>query len=222
MRVASAPVSHWPWHWNCIFGTVSGVWSNRAGEMPASDAALVWCSLPALVTKNCAAYLWLIRVSLCPNTIKMKNTQFFRYNFSNVVLFHREGLWGTPKIKDAQSAADVTILEFSTYWLVSGPWFNIKMTSYQYRKIHCGDKTILRPSYLHNGISYTDKMTSLYWIKAHIIMFYRDASLALCPSNNSSNVSDVEREEETRARLTKTYDVTIQRYRNAHAKNWRQ
>ena len=45
-------------------------------------------------------------------------------------------------------------------------WFNIKMTSYQYRKSHCGDKTILRPSYLHNGISYTGKMTSLYWIRA--------------------------------------------------------
>ena len=29
-----------------------------------------------------------------------------------------------------------------------------------------GDKTILRPSYLHNGISYTGKMTSLYWIRA--------------------------------------------------------
>ena len=29
-----------------------------------------------------------------------------------------------------------------------GPWFNIKMTSYQYRKSHCGDETILRPSYL--------------------------------------------------------------------------
>ena len=28
------------------------------------------------------------------------------------------------------------------------------MTPYQYRKSHCGDKTILRPSYLHNGISY--------------------------------------------------------------------
>ena len=40
------------------------------------------------------------------------------------------------------------------------------MTSYQYRKSHCGDKTILRPSYLHNGISYTDKTTSLYWIRA--------------------------------------------------------
>ena len=49
---------------------------------------------------------------------------------------------------------------------IPGPWFNIKMTSYQYRKSHCGDKTILRPSYLHNGISYTDKMTSLYWIRA--------------------------------------------------------
>ena len=47
--------------------------------------------------------------------------------------------------------------------MVPGPRFNIKMSSYQYRKSHCGDKTILRPSYLHNGISYTDK-TSLYWI----------------------------------------------------------
>ena len=47
-----------------------------------------------------------------------------------------------------------------------GPWFNIKMISYQYRKTHCGDKTILRPSYLHNGISYTGKTTSLYWIGA--------------------------------------------------------
>ena len=47
-----------------------------------------------------------------------------------------------------------------------GPRFNIKMTSYQYRKSHCGDKTILRPSYLHNGISYTGKTTSLYWIRA--------------------------------------------------------
>ena len=46
-----------------------------------------------------------------------------------------------------------------------GPWFNIKMSSYQYRKSHCGDKTILRPSYLHNGIFYTGKKISLYWIR---------------------------------------------------------
>ena len=42
------------------------------------------------------------------------------------------------------------------------------MTSYWFRKSHCGDKTILRPSYLHNGISYTGKTTSLYWIGALI------------------------------------------------------
>ena len=47
-----------------------------------------------------------------------------------------------------------------------GPRFNIKMSSYQYRKSHCGDKTVVRSSYLHNGISYTGKMTSLYWIGA--------------------------------------------------------
>ena len=51
----------------------------------------------------------------------------------------------------------------------SGPQFNIKMTSYQCRKSHCGDKTILRPSYLHNGISYTGKMVSLYWIRALVL-----------------------------------------------------
>ena len=45
-------------------------------------------------------------------------------------------------------------------------WINIKMSSCQYRKSLCGDKTILRPSYLHNGISYTGKTASLYWIKA--------------------------------------------------------
>ena len=48
----------------------------------------------------------------------------------------------------------------------SGPWFNIKMSSYQYRKSHCGDKTVVRSSCLHNGISYTGKMSSLYWIRA--------------------------------------------------------
>ena len=46
----------------------------------------------------------------------------------------------------------------------TGPWFNIKMPSYQYRKSHCGDKTVVRSSYLHNGISYTGKMVSFHWI----------------------------------------------------------
>ena len=29
------------------------------------------------------------------------------------------------------------------------------MSSFPYRKSHCGDKTVVRSSYLHNGISYT-------------------------------------------------------------------
>ena len=45
-----------------------------------------------------------------------------------------------------------------------GPRFNIKMSSYQYRKFHCGDKTVVRSFYLHNGISYTGKIASFYWI----------------------------------------------------------
>ena len=60
------------------------------------------------------------------------------------------------------------------YWL-SQAWqsrglIQYKMPSYQYRKSHCGDKMILRSFYLHNGISYTGKTTSLYWIRAHLIM----------------------------------------------------
>ena len=47
-----------------------------------------------------------------------------------------------------------------------GGRINVKMWSYQYRKSHWGDKTILRPFYLHNGISYTGKKTYLYWIRA--------------------------------------------------------
>ena len=60
-------------------------------------------------------------------------------------------------------------MNFALWFLMTaGRWFNMKMSSYQYRKSHCGDKTILRPSYLHNGISYTGKMPFLYWFKALI------------------------------------------------------
>ena len=53
---------------------------------------------------------------------------------------------------------------FCVVYIIRG--VNKKMSSYQYRISHCGDKTILRPSYLHNGISYTERMTSLYWNSA--------------------------------------------------------
>ena len=64
-----------------------------------------------------------------------------------------------------QSIMVAIVMILSLTCLVTpGPQFNIKMLSYQYRKSHCGDRTVIRSSYLHNGISYTGKMTSLYWI----------------------------------------------------------
>ena len=71
-------------------------------------------------------------------------------------------------------------------------WFNIKMSSYQYRKSHCRDKMIWRPFYLHNAIYYTSKMTCLYWIRAQIdaqclinlILAFIDWGDGLVPSGN--------------------------------------
>ena len=49
----------------------------------------------------------------------------------------------------------------------TGPmlWFNIKIASYQYLKSHCGYTKVVRSSYLNRVISYTGKMTLLYWIR---------------------------------------------------------
>ena len=63
------------------------------------------------------------------------------------------------------------------------------MPSYQYRKTH---KTVVRSSYLHNGISYTGKMGSLYSISplvqwnrlfALIVVCYVGTTRALCRSS---------------------------------------
>ena len=59
-----------------------------------------------------------------------------------------------------------------------GPRFNIKISSYQYRKSHCGDNTVVRSSYLHNGISYTGKMSSLYWVRALALRCFVTGAIA--------------------------------------------
>ena len=38
-----------------------------------------------------------------------------------------------------------------------------------YRKLYCGDKTVVRSSNLCNGISYTGKMASLYWFRPLVL-----------------------------------------------------
>ena len=71
----------------------------------------------------------------------------------------------------------------------SGPWFNIKMLYYKYRKSHCGDKTVVRLSYLHNGISYTGtEMSSVHWIRAKAVQNFQGKFISLkdnCPSHNT-------------------------------------
>ena len=72
----------------------------------------------------------------------------------------------------------------------SGPWINIKMSSHQYRKSHCGDKTVVRSSYLHSGISYTGKMTSLYWTNALVPSFCVMLHLRFVLQKFARNVAD--------------------------------
>ena len=70
-----------------------------------------------------------------------------------------------------------------------GVLFNIKMPS-QYRKSYCGEKTISRPSYLHKGIFYAGKMTSLYWIKQgpdHTRLGPSDYKDHQCPTCDSTD-----------------------------------
>ena len=43
------------------------------------------------------------------------------------------------------------------------------VSSYQYRKSHCGDKTVVTSCYLYNGNSYTSKTASLSWIRPLLI-----------------------------------------------------
>ena len=45
-----------------------------------------------------------------------------------------------------------------------GGWYNTKISSYQYKKDYCENKTILPHSYFHGRIYSTDKKASLYWI----------------------------------------------------------
>ena len=66
--------------------------------------------------------------------------------------------WWLPKRADDPSEAEAS----------PGPWFNIKMSSYQYRKSHCRDKRVVISSYLQNGISYTGKMLFLNWIRDEV------------------------------------------------------
>ena len=80
-------------------------------------------------------------------------------HFRSDTYMHRkslQGRWRNSVGRRISWCWELTCSGVICWW--PGFWFNIKMLSYQYRKFHCGDETIMRLSYLYNGISYTEKI----------------------------------------------------------------
>ena len=78
---------------------------------------------------------------------------------------YQEGIGASgfpPNGTSPPCCAVVWIFEDCISLLWPWPWFNIKISSYQYRKSHCGDKAVVRSSHLHDVNSYTSKTSSLY------------------------------------------------------------
>ena len=67
-----------------------------------------------------------------------------------------------------------------------------KMSSYHYRKFHCGDKTVVRSSYLHSGISYTGQITYFYWIRAQSLIFFLISKFLFEIACSASSSTDVD------------------------------
>ena len=72
-------------------------------------------------------------------------------------------LYSVEQTVDYPVKLDVFLLMRHCWDMILGQ-FHLKILSLQYRKSHCGDKTILWSSYFHSGIYFTCKVISLYWI----------------------------------------------------------
>ena len=111
-------------------------------------------------------HLLVLRNSLQTNvnsTIKTTTTCFLRKKRMHTMLFV---LSFTARI-----TVYISIGSNSQMRLTSGPRFNIKMTSCQYWKSNCGDKTVVTSSYLHNKASNTGKNTYLHWIGLQVLQW---------------------------------------------------
>ena len=68
----------------------------------------------------------------------------------------------------------------------SGRCRGIDIASYQYRNSHCGDTMIWWLSYLHNGISYPGKVTSLYRNGLKIYLYIQNPMQIMVPIEYSN------------------------------------
>ena len=79
---------------------------------------------------------------------------------------------GEPWVLVRPRARD-TLTDLAPYLLLQqttpGPHLNIKMVVFRYGDFHYQDRTVVRPSYLWNGNSYTGKMPSLYWDNSQVL-----------------------------------------------------
>ena len=137
-------------------------------HLKISSAILVVLWLEVLHTTHKQVQAWKPRVIMMPTLLSLVAPWGC----------HRDNLqclqWGKNKLRVIMMRTNRLSHHDTTYIVICGTTGcrqdklspNIKMPPYQYKKSHCGDKTILRSSYLHNGISYTGKMTSVYWIRA--------------------------------------------------------
>ena len=151
---------------------------GRPGDKPLSQPMMV-----SLLT-HIYTYIYIYVCATRPHWVKMLRFEQEGRPFADAVfklIFLNENYYVlshiflkfVPKGSVYNEPAFATTYYLNQWWPNSlsttqaspGPWFNIKLF-YRRRKSHCGDKTILRPSYLHNGISYTGKTASLYWIGA--------------------------------------------------------
>ena len=65
---------------------------------------------------------------------------FTACNLKGLIFFNNSENW---QIYWYWSVCIVT-WKYTDFYFYSGPWFKIRMTSYQHRKSHCGDKRVIR------------------------------------------------------------------------------
>ena len=85
---------------------------------------------------------------------------------ANEIQFFEDGNWKPMMRKENENSGGSHTIHTIGRLVEPGAWVNKNMPSYQYRKSHSGDKAAVRSSYLQNGICYTGKMASLYWMRA--------------------------------------------------------